>query len=77
LAIGLLSSAPHDCPADTSATYTNLTSGEILLFVRGSDNPPVAPRSANLTLTGFAVAGYAIACNPQTWSGDPPLVTCS
>jgi hypothetical protein len=49
----------------------NLAAPEIRDFVQGSEDPPLAPRGGEATLTGEPVVGQVITCVPSGWSNDP------
>jgi hypothetical protein len=73
VAIGVTSAAT--CSANTAAVFGNLTAPEVLQFVEGSDNPPVAPRVEQLPAvdrpTALLQVGQTVRCEPGRWSGEP------
>jgi secreted trypsin-like serine protease len=69
----------HDgCPAGSTSGFANLLTPEIADFVRGSDNPPLAPRlsaRASLGSNEEPDVGTKLTCNPGQWSGSPTSYT--
>jgi hypothetical protein len=65
------------CTSNSVASYANVTAPEILQFVQGNDNPPVAPRPATTTTlerpTPIMQVGQTVTCVPGGWSGAPSL----
>jgi secreted trypsin-like serine protease len=65
------------CDANTAAEFADLTSPEILAFVEGNDDPPLAPReTAAPALSGptpTPQVGQTLTCAPGSWTGTPTL----
>jgi hypothetical protein len=74
--IGITSTGAEQCPAGGPATYTNVAAPEILRFIEGEDNPPVAPRRTSPGGFEYPEAmqvGQSVICDPGGWSGQPTL----
>ncbi len=60
------------CDANTAAEFADLTSPEILQFVQGNDDPPLAPRrTAEPVLSGPTTTpqvGQTLTCSPGAWT---------
>jgi hypothetical protein len=75
VAIGVAGSAT--CSRNTAATFADLTAPEILDFVEGNDDPPLAPRNATAPVisspTSPPQVGETMRCEAGTWSETPSL----
>ena len=65
------------CSSNSVASYANVTAPEILEFIQGNDNPPLAPRPTTTTTlkrpTPIMQVGQTVTCVPGEWSGAPTL----
>ena len=65
------------CDANTAAEFADLTAPEILQFVQGNDDPPLAPRPTGApTLAGptqVPQVGQTLRCTPGSWTEAPAL----
>lgn len=59
------------CHVGAINVSANLTAPEIRDFVQGNEDPPLAPRGGEATLTGEPVVGQVITCVPSGWSNGP------
>lgn len=74
--IGTTVGVEDGCPAGSISAFTNLTAPEIGDFVRGNDNPPMAPRltvGASIESSEYPDVGTALTCDPGQWTGDSPI----
>ena len=73
--VGVTRAATIGCRANTGSSYANVTAPEILEFVRGNDNPPMAPRPIGSTTlegpTTVMQVGQTVTCRAGSWSGNP------
>ncbi|HEY4278513.1 MAG TPA: serine protease [Conexibacter sp.] len=61
-----------ECGVGSFNGYTNLSAPEIQDFVRGNDNPPLAPRGgSDVSATVPPTTVGAMVCKPGTWSNSP------
>jgi hypothetical protein len=76
VAVGVLHGGAS-CGGNVTATFANLAAPEILRFVQGDENPPVAPRLTSEPAlerpTATMQVGETVQCTPGTWTGDPTL----
>jgi hypothetical protein len=65
------------CSSNSVASYANVTAPEILQFIQGNDNPPMAPRPQTTSTlkhpTPIMQVGQTVTCMPGGWSGSPAL----
>jgi hypothetical protein len=62
------------CAPGDIGGFANLAAPELADFIRGNDNPPIAPRRSDDATLGsppFAAVGSTFTCRPGTWSGSP------
>jgi hypothetical protein len=63
------------CDLNSAAEFADLTAPEVLRFVQGDDDPPVAPRPVKPPSLALATAtpqvGQTVGCEPGAWSGSP------
>jgi trypsin len=63
------------CSSNSIASFANVTAPEILHFVQGSDDPPMAPRptspSSIAVPTPLVQVGQTVHCKPGEWTGKP------
>jgi hypothetical protein len=63
------------CRGNSGASFADVTAPEILQFIHGNDNPPMAPRPSSpssLELpTPVMQVGQNVTCRPGGWSGTP------
>ena len=76
--VGVLSAGPSGCTSGAAAILTYVGAPEILSFIQGNDQPPVAPRKTsatvvNLSWRGLVSVGNTLTCLSTGWDGAPTL----
>jgi len=63
------------CRANTGSSYADVSAPEILQFIQGNDNPPMAPRATSVSTlehpTAVMQVGQTLTCKPGGWTGSP------
>ena len=73
--IGVVSDGTSNCDSGTHGVFTYIGAPEILDFVQGNDDPPLAPRATETTTLDLKwnpplVVGSTVSCATGGWSGD-------
>ena len=76
--VGVVSAGPTGCTSGGATILTYLGAPEILKFIQGDDQPPVAPRKtsstvADLSWHGPLRPGNVLTCASSLWDGAPTL----
>jgi hypothetical protein len=76
--VGIASAGVAGCGAGSHVIFTAVGAPEILRFIQGDDNPPVAPRPTegtfvSLTWDGALRAGNRLTCEAGGWEGEPRM----
>jgi hypothetical protein len=76
--VGVVSAGPAGCTAGGAAIETYVGAPEILTFIQGAAQPPVAPRKTattaiNLSWHGLLAPGTTLTCASTGWVGTPSL----
>jgi trypsin len=76
--VGVVSAGPTGCGGGNAVILTYVGAPEILQFVQGNDQPPVAPRKTpatfvNLSWRGPLRVGNTLTCASGGWDGSPTL----
>jgi hypothetical protein len=74
--VGVVSAGPLGCTGGGAVILTYVGAPEILSFIQGDDQPPVAPRRTsttyvNLSWRGVLRAGATLSCTSGDWQGAP------
>ena len=76
--LAIASAAPPSCDVGTSGVFVYIGAPEILRFIQGHNQPPMAPRanqSTYVTLSGRTPisVGSTLTCSSGNWTGQPTL----
>jgi secreted trypsin-like serine protease len=76
--LAVASAAPPSCDLGTSGVFVYIGAPEILRFIQGDNQPPMAPRanqSTFVTLSGRTPVsvGSTLTCSSGNWTGQPTI----
>jgi hypothetical protein len=76
--VGIVSAGPLGCTGGGATIVTYVGAPEILRFIQGDDQPPIAPRRTSSTFVdiswqGTLRVGNTLTCSSGNWNGEPTL----
>jgi hypothetical protein len=76
--LAVASASPPSCDAGSSGVFVYIGAPEILRFIQGDDQPPMAPRATRstfVTLSGRPPisVGSTLTCSSGNWTGQPTI----
>jgi hypothetical protein len=76
--VAVASASPPGCDAGSSGVFVFVGAPEILRFIQGDNQPPMAPRASQATFVTLAglppvSVGSTLTCKSGLWSGQPTL----
>jgi hypothetical protein len=76
--LAVASASPPGCETGSSGVFVYVGAPEILRFIQGDNEPPMAPRATQATFVTLAgrppiAVGSTLTCSSGNWAGSPTL----